>query len=95
MLRIASLKKIREALVKAGRSAEGFEATSYIPLAFTSGNGSDKKIDVEKTMSVVPAMVAGGLTDLRITLDLPTSEAAVEDVLTPLVQAFRRNVGRR
>jgi len=88
---IEGLKKIREALAKAGRSAEGFEATSYIPIAY----GTDKKVDVEKTMSVVGPMVAGGLTDLRITLDLPTSQAAVEDLLSPLVQAFRRNVGRR
>ena len=88
---IEGLKKIRDALAKAGRNVEGFEATSYIPLAF----GSDKQIDVEKTMSVVAPMVAGGLTDLRITLDLPTSQAAVEDLLAPLVQAFRRNAGRR
>ena len=97
---IEGLKRIREALVKAGRSAEGFEATSYIPLAYTTtGNttgksGSEKQIDVEKTMSIVPAMVAGGLTDLRITLELPTSQAATEDLLTPLVQAFRKCVGR-
>ena len=88
---IEGLKKIHEALAKAGRSLEGFESTSYIPVAY----GANKKVDVEKTMSVVAPMVAGGLTDLRITLDLPTSEAAVEDLLTPLVQAFRRNAGRR
>lgn len=88
---IEGIKKIREALTKAGRSIEGFEATSYLPVAY----GADKKIDVEKTVSVAPAMVAGGLTDLRVTLDLPKSQAAVEDLLTPLVQAFRQAVGRR
>jgi hypothetical protein len=46
-------------------------------------------------MAHVPAMVAGGLTDLRITLDLPSSQAAVEDLLTPLVKAFRQAAGRR
>lgn len=88
---IEGLKKIKDALAKAGRSTEGFEATSYLQVAY----GPDKKIDVEKTMAMAPAMVAGGLTDLRITLELPKSAAAVEDLLTPLVQAFRRNVGRR
>ena len=88
---IEGLKKIKDALVKAGRSPEGFEATSYLQVAY----GLDKKIDVEKTMALAPTMVAGGLTDLRITLELPKSAAAVEDLLTPLVQAFRRNVGRR
>jgi probable F420-dependent oxidoreductase len=93
---IEGLKKIREELVKAGRSAEGFEATSYIQVAYTTeSNGASKKIDVEKTMAHVPAMVAGGLTDLRITLDLPSSQAAVEDLLTPLVKAFRQAAGRR
>jgi hypothetical protein len=87
---------VREALVKAGRRPEDFEATSYIPVAYLGDKkGPDKKVDVEKTMSVVGPMVVGGLTDLRITLDLPTSQAAVEDLLSPLVHAFRRNVGRR
>ena len=82
--------------MKAGRSTEGFEATSYIQVAYTTEqSGASKKIDVEKTMAHVPAMVAGGLTDLRITLDLPTSQAAVEDLLTPLVKAFRQAAGRR
>ncbi len=81
---------MRAATWSAG-SVEGFESTSYIQVAY----GANKKVDVEKTMSVVAPMVAGGLTDLRITLDLPTSEAAVEDLLTPLVQAFRLNAGRR
>lgn len=92
---IEGLKKIREALAKAGRSAEGFETTSHLPIAYMDDPKGGKKIDLEKTVSVVPAMVAGGLTDLRITLELPTSAAAVEDLLTPLVQAFRKAAGRR
>ena len=88
---LEGIKRIKDALAKAGRNPEGFETTSYIPIAY----GADKKIDLAKTMSVVPAMVAGGLTDLRVTLDLPKSQAAVEDLLTPLVQAFRQAAGRR
>ena len=46
-------------------------------------------------MSVVPAMVEGGITDHRITLDLPKEQAAVEDYLAPLVESFRKAAGRR
>ncbi|MCB9726132.1 MAG: TIGR03619 family F420-dependent LLM class oxidoreductase [Spirochaetaceae bacterium] len=88
---VAGLAQIREALEAAGRDAKGFQVQSYIPVA----TGAGGKIDVEKTMSVVPAMVEGGITDHRITLDLPKEQAAVEDYLAPLVESFRKAAGRR
>ena len=87
---VAGIARVREALAKAGRSAAGFQVTTHIALA-KKANGA---IDVEKTLEPVPALVVGGVTDFRVGLDLPSTAAAVEDALAPLVAAFRKTVGR-
>ena len=86
----AGLVRIREELEAAGRSAEGFQVTSYLPVV----TGSDGGIDVEQTMAAVPAMVEAGITDLRATLTLPTELAAATDFLAPIVEGFRKAAGR-
>lgn len=86
----AGLARIREELDKAGRDAKGFQVQSYIPVV----QGEGGVIDAEKTMSVVPAMVESGITDLRITLNLPNEQPAVQDFLSPLVAKFRQAAGR-
>ena len=87
---ISGLARIREALAAAGRSAEGFQVTSYVPIAEDGAGG----IDWEKTMAAVPPMAAGGITDFRVTLDLPRERQAALDLLAPAVQAFRKAAGR-
>lgn len=84
------LAKIREELEKAGRDASGFQCTSYLPTL----NGADGKFDLDAMTAPVGPMAEGGITDIRVTLPLPTEKAAVEDYLTPLVEAFRKAAGR-
>jgi probable F420-dependent oxidoreductase len=87
---IGGLAKIHEALEAGGRDPKGFQASSYLQVV----EGGSGGIDVEKTMAPVGPMAEAGVTDMRITLNLPNEEAAVEDMLTPLVQAFRKAAGR-
>ncbi|MBW2267204.1 MAG: TIGR03619 family F420-dependent LLM class oxidoreductase [Deltaproteobacteria bacterium] len=87
---IAGLARIRQALEAAGRDASGFQVSSYLQL--TQGDGGS--IDAEQTMAAVPAMLEAGITDFRVTLNLPKELAACQDMLAPLVQAFRKAVGR-
>jgi hypothetical protein len=86
---VAGLGRIREALSAAGRDASGFQVSSYLQLAKDDG-----AIDADATMAPVPAMVEAGITDFRITLNLANEFAACQDMLSPLVQAFRKAVGR-
>lgn len=86
---IGGRAKIAAEMEKAGRDMEGFQVGSYLQLVEDGG-----KIDAEATMAPVAAMAEGGITDFRVTLDLPTEEAAVEDMLSPLVAAFRSVAGR-
>lgn len=86
----AGVTRIREALEAAGRSTEGFQVSSYIPVAARS----DGSVDLEQTMAAVPAMVDAGITDFRATLSLPTELSAATDFLSPIAAAFRQAVGR-
>ena len=86
---IGGRAKIAAEMEKAGRDMKGFQVGTYLPLVEDGG-----KIDAEATMAPVAPMAEGGITDFRITLDLPSEEAAVEDMLSPLVAAFRKASGR-
>ena len=87
---VAALARVREALEAAGRSAEGFQVSSYVPVA----RADDGRIEAERTMAAVAPMAEAGITDFRVTLQLPDDEAACEDLLSPLVAAFRSAAGR-
>jgi len=84
------LVRIREALEGAGRTAEGFQVSSYIPVV----QAADGEVDLDASMAAVPAMVAAGITDLRATLRLPREHDACLDFLAPVVEAFRKAAGR-
>lgn len=86
---VGGLEKIAAEMEKAGRDMQGFQVGSYLQVVEDGG-----KIDPEATMAPVGAMAEAGITDFRVTLDLPGEDAAVQDLLTPLVEAFRKHVGR-
>ncbi len=87
---VAGLARIREELDRAGRESKGFQCTSYLPVVETDGGG----FDLDAMLAPVGPMSEGGITDFRVTLDLPTERAEVEDRLAPLVEGFRRVAGR-
>jgi probable F420-dependent oxidoreductase len=84
------LAKIREELARYDRDPKGFQCTSYLPVVADS----EGKFDLDAMVAPVGPMAEGGITDLRVTLNLPTEKAAVEDYLTPLVESFRKAAGR-
>jgi probable F420-dependent oxidoreductase len=86
---IGGVAKIAAEMEKAGRDMKGFQAGSYLQVVEEGG-----KIDADATMAPVAPMAEGGITDFRVTLNLPSEQAAVEDMLAPLVASFRKAVGR-
>jgi probable F420-dependent oxidoreductase len=86
---IGGLARIGAEMEKVGRDMKGFQATSHLQVAKEAG-----RIDADRTMAVVGPMAEAGITDFRITLDLPKEQAAVRDLLSPLVLAFRKTAGR-
>jgi probable F420-dependent oxidoreductase len=87
---VAGLARVRAALAAAGRDPRGFQVTAHIALAKKAGDA----IDLDATLAPIPRMLEAGITDFRVTPDLPREEAAVIDLLAPLAQAFRKLVGR-
>ncbi len=86
----AGLARIQEALAEAGRSAEGFQVTSRVPIAVEK-NG---RLDLARTLAPVPAMAAAGITDFRANLRLPGRYEDALELLAPLSEAFREATGR-
>ena len=86
----AGLARIHEELEKAGREAKGFQCTSYLPVV-ADANGN---LDLAAMTAPAGPMSQGGITDIRVTLSLPSERQAVEDYLSPLVEAFRKATGR-
>ena len=56
----------------------GFQAGTYLQVVEDGG-----AIDADAMMAPVGAMAEAGITDFRVTLDLPAEESAVQDMLAP------------
>lgn len=87
---VAGLGRIREALEAGGRAAAGFQVSSHLRVVEAEGGA----IDLDATLAAVPAMIEAGITDFRATLNLPAGLAAATDLLSPVVEAFRKAAGR-
>lgn len=86
----AGLAVIRERLHDAGRSSEGFQVTTTLPVV----NDDAGALDIDATMAPVPSMVEAGITDFRIRFPLPKEADGVRDAIAPVVEAFRAHSGR-
>lgn len=84
------LMRVREHLEAGGRDPAGFQATASLPAV----HREDRSLDLERTMSGVPALVEAGVTDFRAMLRIPRDHNEAIETLSPIVQAFRAAVGR-
>lgn len=84
------IAQMRDALVAAGRDPLNFQIRGLLPLEL-DGRGA---IELEPAMELVREHVGAGITDFHLQAQLPTDPSALEDHLTPLVDAFRVVTGR-
>ncbi len=78
------------AAMRAGLEAQGHDSSELqvqAPVATVTGGDGDT--DLAATMAAVPALVEGGVTDIRVNVRLPRSRAEATDVLGDVVEAFR------
>ena len=85
-----SLPRLHEALASAGRDPAGLLVAGMLP-EVTRADGT---LDIDRSMTGVPAMVSAGVTDFRLTAPVENQGADPLEHLTALVTAFRRTVGR-
>ncbi len=84
----ASIPRMREGVAALGRDPSSIGVVGSILPAPAGGT-----IDAGAAMAPVPALVAAGVTDVRLFLPMPASRGALVDQLGPLVAAFREVVG--
>lgn len=80
---------LREALAAAGRAPEDLRVQGTLRVV-RSGDA----VDLDATMAPVPALVAAGVTDLRLSHRWLVDPVADQDLLAGAVAAFRTTVGR-
>lgn len=83
------IPQMRAAVAKVGGDLDGVEIVGGLRKRNQEG-----KLDIEATMAQVPDLMSLGVTDFRIQLAIPDSPGEAEDLLVPIVQAFRKAAGR-
>ncbi len=85
----SGIARMRDAVAARGRDPSGIEVAVNVRLE----RDSSGQPQIAPTMSVVPALVEAGATDLRIHLQTPQGVAGAEEYLSPWVEAFEAAVG--
>jgi probable F420-dependent oxidoreductase len=83
------IREMRDALTAVGRDGSDLDVVGTLPARKANGG-----LDAAATMEAVPELVAAGVTDLRMTVSIPRDPSEAEDVLAPIVEAFRAATGR-
>jgi probable F420-dependent oxidoreductase len=82
---IETIPTMRDAVADFGRDPMELGVAGKVALV----PGKNDEPDIASTMDGVPALVAAGVTDLRLQLPVPAGAVAAEEYLIPWVQQFR------
>jgi probable F420-dependent oxidoreductase len=85
-----AIAQMREGVAAAGRDPSELQIVGNLPPV----RGEDGKVDIQRSLDGVPALVDAGVTDVRAGLNIPNDAVAAEDYLSAVVQKFRSIVGR-
>jgi probable F420-dependent oxidoreductase len=80
--------------MKGRLTAIGSDPTGLQVLANVWPVSDDGQVDLIRTMRVVPGLIAGGVTDFHVRLDLSRDSAEAQDQLVAMVTAFRKAAGQ-
>jgi probable F420-dependent oxidoreductase len=86
----SAIVQMREGVAAAGRDPSDIQIVGNLPPV----RGSDGKVDIDRSLDGVPALVEAGVTDVRAGLNIPDDPSAAHDYLSGVVQKFRSLVGR-
>ncbi len=83
-----SIPRLREAVAEAGGPSTFGVQGSLSPV-----RNADGSLDIARTMEPVPALVAAGVTDVRLPVSFGSSVAESVAMIAPVVEAFRELTG--
>lgn len=86
---VETIPRMRQAVTELGRDPMELGIAGKLPTVM----GTDDEPDIDATMEGLPALVAAGVTDVRLQLPVPADVHGAEDYLTPWVHAFRKTSG--
>ena len=86
-----AIAKMREGVAATGRDPSDIQIVGNLPPV----RGGDGKVDIDRSLDGVPALVDAGVTDVRAGLNIPDDPSAAHDYLSGVVQKFRTIVGRK
>ncbi|MCX4091519.1 TIGR03619 family F420-dependent LLM class oxidoreductase [Nocardia sp. alder85J] len=84
-----TIPRMRDAVAEFGRDPGELGIAGKLP----NVPGPDGNPDRAATLAGLPALLAAGVTDVRLQLPVPGAAAAAEDYLTPWVHGFREIAG--
>lgn len=85
-----SIRLMRDGVAATGRDPSGIGVVGSLPLVMDDGGNPD----LARTMDAVPALVAAGVTDVRLFMPVPAGLEAATETLTEVVRSFRAATGR-
>ena len=80
-----SIQQMRDGVAATGRDPSDIGVVGSIALVKNDAG----EVDLEHTMEAVPALVAAGVTDVRLHMPVPAEFEAATQAFTAVVQAFR------
>ena len=79
------IARMRAAVAELGRDPAGLEVVGAVAVV----RDEQRVVDLERTMEAVPALIAAGVTDVRVRLSVPADRAAAGGYLADVVRRFR------
>jgi probable F420-dependent oxidoreductase len=86
---VDSIPRMRDAVAAAGGDADGIQVAGTLAMV----RHGDRSVDLDATMAAAPALVAAGVTDFRVHLDVPDDYDDAVASLEKVVAAFRAATG--
>ena len=80
-----SIQRMRDGVAATGRDPSDIGVVGTLPLV----KHEDGRPDLDRTMDAVPALVAAGVTDVRLSMPVPVELEAATSSLTAVMQGFR------
>jgi probable F420-dependent oxidoreductase len=85
----SSIVAMKAAIADAGGDPTGLQVQGHA----VTVKRADGSIDVAATVASAPGLVEAGITDVRFTLSIPKDQQRATELLSDLVEAFRRVTG--
>ncbi|WP_420108586.1 TIGR03619 family F420-dependent LLM class oxidoreductase [Mycolicibacter arupensis] len=84
-----AIADMRDRIAALGGDPTGLQILGHA----TTAKNADGSLDTDATAASAPALVAAGVTDVRVTCSLPKDVGRATDLLSELVEAFRAAPG--